>query len=86
MSAHDYDRRKTAREPFPYHEPAKADETLTKVYLSLHSFKFGFDQMEEIPKNFLPIYDQTMKALDLVQKAQKETYQLRMMARKLPTR
>jgi hypothetical protein len=42
--------------------------------------------MEEIPTSFHPYYDQCMKALDLVQKAQKETYQLRMMARKLPTR
>jgi hypothetical protein len=86
MSAHDYDRTKTAREPFPYHKPAEADEGITKVYLALHSFKFGFDQMEEIPKNFLPIYDQTMKTLSAVMKAQEETHQLRQMAKKLPTR
>jgi len=84
--SHDYDRRgKTAR-GFPYHAPAQADEAATKAYLSLLTFKNGFDVMEEIPKNFLPYYDQCLKAIGAIQDAQKETYQLRMMARKLPTR
>lgn len=83
--SHDYDRRgKTAREPFPYSSPAEADELATKSYLALLSFKNGFDAMEEIPKNLYPYYDQCLKAISEIQRAQKEIYQLRMMARKLP--
>ncbi len=85
MASYNYDRSpKVARDPFPYHKPAEADAAVTKGYLALHSFKYGFDQMEEIPKNLLPTYDQTMKALDAVQNAQREIHQLMMMARRLP--
>lgn len=84
MSDHDYDRRKTARDPFPYHKPAEAGDLATKSYLALLSFKNGFDVMEEIPQNLQPYYDQCLKAIAEIQRAQKEIHQLQMMARKLP--
>ena len=31
------------------HKAAEADDLVHKAYLSLHSFKFGMDEMEEIP-------------------------------------
>lgn len=81
--AYSYDRTKTA-DALPLHKPAEADEALTKAYLALHSFKFGFDQMEEIPQQYLPVYNEIMKALDKVGEAQKHTHQLRHMTRRLP--
>ena len=62
------------------HKPGEADEALRKAYLSLLSFKNGFDVMEEIPKTLLPYYNQTMLALGKIQDAQQPTYQLKMIA------
>lgn len=80
-----YDYSRTAKVPFEsvLHKAAEADDALTKVYLALHSLKFGLDGMEEIPKDLLPLYRQIMKTLDTVTTAQKETYQTRMMVRKI---
>lgn len=76
-----YDRRANS---FPVWLPAEADEHASKAYLTLHSFKAACDKMEEIPNSLMPFYKQCLKALDLCQKFQAETYQLRMMVKKLP--
>jgi hypothetical protein len=64
-------------------KPAEADEALGAAYVKLVSFKQGFDDMEEIPKHLMPYYQQTMKAMDAVGEARKETYQLRMTVRRM---
>jgi len=83
---HDYDRTTTAGVNFNQMvgKPAEADEALTKAYQALVNFKLGMDAMHEIPATLKPYYQQVMKAMDVVIKAQKESYQLRMMMRKLP--
>lgn len=83
---HDYDRRtKTAKVMFEsvVHKAAEADELVHKAYLSLHSFKFGMDEMEEIPPHIAPLYKQTMTALGKVEVAIDETNQLREMTNKM---
>lgn len=82
--AYDYDHSKTAANSFPSHLPAKADDAVGEAFRALMSFKFAMDQMEEIPKDLLPYYNQAMKAADGLAEAKKATYQLRMMARRLP--
>ena len=79
-----YDRRLTAQaDPkFLAWKPAEADDAMGEAYRTLISFKLGLDRMEEIPKDLLPLYDQAGKAIDLIVKAQRETYQLREMARR----
>lgn len=77
-----YDRRRTAN--MPLHKPAEADEKLGEAFRGLHSFKFAFDQMEEIPANLQPIYNQIMKATDAIAKARQETGQLREMVKRMP--
>ena len=65
------------------HKAAEADELTHKAYGALHSFKFGMDEMEEIPPHLAPLYTQTMKALDKVMAAIDETNQLREMTNKM---
>jgi len=80
--AYSYDRNKTA-EGLPLHKPAEADEALGKAYNALLSFKNGFDQMGEIPREYHAVYDQIGKALGKVGEARQQTNQLRMMARRI---
>lgn len=81
---YDYSRR-TAKAPFESvtHKAGIADDKLAEAYLALHSFKAGLDGMDEIPKDLLPLYRQALKALDAITTARQETYQTRMMARKV---
>lgn len=65
------------------HKPAEADESLGSAYRSLINFKLSIDAMQEIPTYLKPHYNQTLKSIDKIVSAQKETYQLRMMLRKL---
>lgn len=65
------------------HNPSQADDLLTNAYQKLIGFKLGFDAMEEIPSDLRPYYNQVLMAMDAVGNAQKRTYQLRMMTRKL---
>lgn len=82
---YDYDRTKTAVDlRQQVGNPAAADDALSQAYRALVNFKLGFDAMEEIPRDLMPFYQQAMKAIDEVSKAQKSTYQLRMMMRKFP--
>lgn len=81
----DYDRRvrTAANDPkFLAAKPAQVDEALGEAYRTLVSFKMGMDQMEEIPKDLQPIYDQAGKAISVLVAARQETYQLRMMVRR----
>lgn len=78
----DYDRRTAG---MPLHKPAEADEKLGEAYRGLHSFKFAFDQMEEIPANLQPIYNQIMKASDAIVEARRHTAQLREMVKRMPS-
>jgi hypothetical protein len=64
--------------------PVTADKMAHDATAALSTFKQGFDSMEEIPSNLMPYYKQTMKAIDLLAKAAEETYQLRMMIRRMP--
>lgn len=68
------------------HKPAEADDDLHKAYLALHSFKAGFDSMEEIPKGPLSdlYYKHLGKALDDVTTALQSVHQVREMAKRLP--
>ncbi len=68
------------------HKPAEADEALHKAYLALHSFKAGFDSMEEIPKGPLAdlYYKHLMKALGEMDGVMKSVGQIREMSKRLP--
>ncbi len=85
---HDYDRRRAAmpRLNEVLHKPAEADEALHKAYLALHSFKAGFDSMEEIPKGPLAdlYYKHLMKALGEMDGVMKSVGQIREMSKRLP--
>ena len=63
--------------------PANADKLTHDAYAAIVMFKLGFDSMEEIPSKLIPYYKQALKVMDLVEKAGKETYQLRMMVRRI---
>lgn len=66
------------------HKAADADESVGDAYRALLSFKQSMDEMEEIPRQLLKVYDQTMRALDALGAAGDKTHQLRMMVRRLP--
>ena len=84
----DYDRRQAAmpRLDSVLHKPAEADDALRKAYLALHSFKAGFDSMEEIPKGPLSdlYYKHLMKALGDIHGVMQEVNQIREMTKRLP--
>jgi len=61
------------------HKPAAADEACGKAYLSLVTFKQSLDEMEEVPRELLKIYDQTLSAMNAAAEAREEAYQLKMM-------
>lgn len=67
---------------FPWHLAAEADRHATDSYMKLGAFKGAMDQMEEIPADLRPYYDQTGKAIDAAYKLQQETHQLMMTVRK----
>jgi hypothetical protein len=67
---------------FPWHLAAEADRAATDSYMKLGAFKGAMDQMEEIPADLRPYYDQTGKAIDAAYKLQQETHQLMMTVRK----
>ena len=77
--SYSYDR---TADTLPLHKPAEADEALGQAYNALISFKSGFDRMEEIPRDYLPIYNEISKAVDKVVAARQATTQVRMMARR----
>jgi hypothetical protein len=81
-----YDR--TAKVPFEsvLHKAAEAEEFMRKAYLSLHSFKFGLDGMEEIPSHLEPLYRQVMTTLDKLHPAQREAGQLAGMVQRVANR
>lgn len=60
-------------------KPAEADQALTQAYLALNSFKAGIDSMQEISPDLSKHYKQALLTIDLVEKAQRESHQLRMM-------
>lgn len=64
--------------------PALADKFTHDATAAIVAFKQGFDSMGEISSSLMPYYKQAMKALDLLGKAGEETYQLRMMVRRMP--
>ena len=64
-------------------KPAEAHDALTTAYLGLISIKTSMDAMGVIPTNLKPFYQQTLKAIDAVTKAQQETYQLRMQMKRI---
>jgi hypothetical protein len=81
-----YDRRtKTGKVMFEsvVHKAAEAANLLHQTYGALHSFKFGMDEMEEIPAYLQPLYDQTMKALGALHPAMQEADQLEGMTSKV---
>lgn len=59
------------------HLAAKADESLRKAYLDLHTMKHELDQMEEIPAYLRGLYQEIMQALGALQTAQHATGQAR---------
>jgi hypothetical protein len=78
-----YDRR-TAKVTFDsvVHKAREAEDKLREAYLALHSYKFGLDEMDEIPVQLRPLYDQTMKVLGLLDPVQREAGQLTFMTSK----
>lgn len=68
------------------HKPAEAGDALHKAYMALHSFKAGFDSMEEIPSGPLSdlYYKHLMKALGLMDPVMKEVTQIRELTKRLP--
>lgn len=78
----DYDRRASVKFDHQVGKPGEADDALGQAYRALINFKLGMDAMEEIPNYLKDLYPQTMKAIDLITNAQRETYQLRMMTKK----
>lgn len=87
MSMYSYDRRAALpRLDSVLHKPAEADDALRKAYLALHSFKAGFDSMNEIPQGPLAdlYYKHLMKALGDLDEAMKSTDQVRQMTKRLP--
>ncbi len=79
-----YDRRAKVRLESVTYKAAEADEMLSKVYLTLHGLKAGYDAMEEIPSYLRPSYTQLMKVLGLLHPVQQESHQLREMVKRLP--
>ena len=61
------------------HVPREVDDMVAGAYTKLIGFKMEMDQMHEMPPVVLPLYKETMKAMDALRKAGKHTYQLRMM-------
>jgi hypothetical protein len=65
------------------HLPAEAEGKVTEAYLKMTSVKSALDAMHEIPKDLMPLYKETNKAMDLLGKAKDSVYQARMLARKM---
>jgi flagellin-specific chaperone FliS len=74
---------RTAKFDAVTYKAGEAEEFLRKAYLALHSFKFGLDEMEEIPSHLKPIYDQMMKVLGHMHPVQQEAHQLTQMTSKM---
>lgn len=73
----------TSKEQSFVTKPAEADEALVTAYLALHSLKATLDKFDELPAHLMPYYKQTMKALGLLEPAQREVQQLRGMMRSI---
>lgn len=82
MSTYSYARTAGVRFEDVYHNALTTPTKLSESYRALHSFKAGLDAMEEIPADLMPLYQQVMKALDKLVKAQDEAHQLAEMTRK----
>ena len=84
---YDYDRRAPTKIAVDLRSvldrPAKADDALALAYQSLIAFKQGLDGMSEIPSHLQGVYKKVMNAVDTVTEARKDTYDLRMMARRI---
>ena len=65
------------------HLPANADELMGDIFQKLTTLKLEFDEMEEVPNSMKPLYKQVMKSMEATRKARDETYQLRMMFKKV---
>lgn len=63
--------------------PAKADEALTLAYQSLMTFKQGLDSLDELPNGFERVYRTVLDAVNSVAEAKKDTYDLRLMTRRM---
>lgn len=66
------------------HKAADADDDVGRAYRALLTFKQSMDEMEEIPRQLLSVYDQALRALDALATAGDKTHQLRAMVRRLP--
>ena len=66
-----------------WHIPGEVEEIFRNAYLRLHKMKFELDQMEEIPKDLLPLYDKVLHLADKASAAIDDTAQLKGLVRKL---
>jgi hypothetical protein len=70
-----------SQEP-PWHEAAKADENVGDSYRRLVALKAGFDRMAEIPKQYMPLYNEIGKAVSALADARQSTNQVREMVKR----
>ena len=63
--------------------PAKADDALALAYQSLVAFKQGLDSLDELPNGLDRVYKTVMDAVNSVGEARKDTYDLRLMTRRI---
>jgi hypothetical protein len=66
----------------PWHEAAKADESVGDAYRRLVSLKLGFDRMQEIPKEYMPLYMEIGKTISALATTRQSTNQVREMVKK----
>ncbi len=66
----------------PWHEGARADDSISAAYNSLVSLKMGFDRMHEIPTQYNALYREIGNALSAISNAKNATNQVREMVKK----
>lgn len=70
----------------PWHLAAEADEAIGKAYRALIGLKTAFDRFQEIPKEYMPLYREIMKAMDVVGGSRQGTNQVREMVKRAARR
>lgn len=65
------------------HFAGRADDHVRTAYTALSTLKSEMDQAEEVPSSHKRLYDAVTKAISALAVVQKQTHQIRMMARNL---
>ena len=81
---YDYDRRNaTVDLKEVLDKPLKADASLISAARDLLDFKQGIDKLQVIPPGITKAYDLAVTAINLLSDVRKETYDLRLMVKRL---